>query len=124
MAILRTSDELLPELFEFLRIPSVSSGDGDPADLERGAEWVCERVREAGGEAALHDYGRNPVAVGTIRCGRPEAPHVLVYGHYDVQTVAPLGARHSRIQALSGAKSEISLFMLAVSAMRGQILNP
>jgi acetylornithine deacetylase/succinyl-diaminopimelate desuccinylase-like protein len=95
MAILRTSDELLPELFEFLRIPSVSSGDGDPADLERAAEWVCERVREAGGEAALHDYGRNPVAVGTIRCGRPDAPHVLVYGHYDVQTVAPLEAWHS-----------------------------
>ena len=96
MAILRTSEELLPELFDFLRIPSVSSGDGDPADLERAAEWVCDRVREAGGEATLHDYGRHPVAVGTIRCGRPDAPHVLVYGHYDVQTVAPLAAWHSQ----------------------------
>jgi acetylornithine deacetylase/succinyl-diaminopimelate desuccinylase-like protein len=87
---LRSTDELLAELFEFLRIPSVSSGDGDPADLRRAAEWLCARIREAGGAAAVQPTVRNPLAVGTIVCDRPDAPHVLVYGHYDVQTVAPL----------------------------------
>src|SRR5918993_2666565 len=95
MPVLRSRDVLLTELFEFLRIPSISSGDGDPADLRRAAEWVCARVRDAGGEAHIVDDYLNPLAVGTIRCGRPDAPHVLVYGHYDVQTVAPLEAWHS-----------------------------
>jgi acetylornithine deacetylase/succinyl-diaminopimelate desuccinylase-like protein len=91
MASLRTVDELLPELFDFLRIPSISSGDGDPAELLRAAEWICARVREAGGQAEVVQTRLNPLAVGTVRCGRPDAPHVLLYGHYDVQTVAPLG---------------------------------
>src|SRR5918994_1051275 len=90
MPVLRSRDALLTELFEFLRIPSISSGDGDPADLRRAAEWVCARVRDAGGEAHIVDDYLNPLDVGTIRCGRPDAPHVLVYGHYDVQTVVPV----------------------------------
>ncbi len=45
-------DQALREnLLDWLRIPSISTGGGDPADLERAAEWVCERVRAAGGEA-------------------------------------------------------------------------
>jgi acetylornithine deacetylase/succinyl-diaminopimelate desuccinylase-like protein len=93
--VLRTPAELLEELFTFIRIPSVSSGDGDAADLRRGAEWVCERVRDAGGTAEVVATARNPLAVGRIRCGRPGAPHLLLYGHYDVQTVHPLAAWES-----------------------------
>ena len=39
------------ELDEFLRIPSVSTGGGDAQALTRAAEWVCERIEGAGGEA-------------------------------------------------------------------------
>lgn len=88
----RSHDELLAELCDFLRIPSISSGDGEDADLRRAAAWVCDRVRDAGGTAEIVETARNPLAVGRIACGRPDAPHVLVYGHYDVQTVAPLEA--------------------------------
>lgn len=88
----RTTAELLEELFDFIRIPSISSGDGDDADLRRAAEWVCARVREAGGTADVLETQKNPLAVGTISCGRTGAPHLLVYGHYDVQTVAPLAS--------------------------------
>jgi acetylornithine deacetylase/succinyl-diaminopimelate desuccinylase-like protein len=88
----RTTAELLEELFEFIRIPSISSGDGDDADLLRAAEWVCARVIDAGGIAGIVETQKNPLAVGTITCGRVGAPHLLVYGHYDVQTVAPLEA--------------------------------
>src|SRR5947209_15718702 len=95
MSTARTTDALLEELFEFLRIPSISSGDGDAAELRRGAEWVCARIRDAGGEAEVLQTALNPLAVGTIRCGREDVPHLLVYGHYDVQTVAPLDAWHS-----------------------------
>ncbi len=91
----RDTAGLLEELSTFLRIPSISSGDGDEADLQRAAEWVVERVREAGGEAEVLATEGNPLAVGRFRCDLPGAPHLLLYGHYDVQTVAPLEAWHS-----------------------------
>ena len=80
---------LLDELIGWLRIPSISTGGGDPADLARAAEWVCERVRAAGGSAEAVATARNPLAVGELRANRPGAPTVLIYGHYDVQSPGP-----------------------------------
>src|SRR6202000_1576632 len=40
---------LLDEAVDWLRIPSISTGEGSPADLERAAMWVIDRVRGAGG---------------------------------------------------------------------------
>jgi acetylornithine deacetylase/succinyl-diaminopimelate desuccinylase-like protein len=72
------------ELSDLLRIPSVS---GDPAyrgDVRRAAEFVRERLREAGCEADLVETAGHPIVLG--RSPRVEgAPTVLVYGHYDVQ---------------------------------------
>jgi acetylornithine deacetylase/succinyl-diaminopimelate desuccinylase-like protein len=84
------ADALLDELVEFLRIPSISSGGGDPRDLVRAAEWACERVEAAGGEAAVVETAGNPLAVGELRSRRAGAPTVLIYGHYDVQSPDPL----------------------------------
>jgi acetylornithine deacetylase/succinyl-diaminopimelate desuccinylase-like protein len=82
--------DLLAELSEWLRIPSISSGGGDPADLGRAAAWACERVVAAGGTGeVLAGYG-NPLCVGELRARRADAPTVLVYGHYDVQSPDPL----------------------------------
>ena len=83
-------DSLLDELYAWLRIPSVSSGDGDPLDLERAARWVCDRIEEAGGTASVVPTAGNPLAVGELRSFRDDAPTVLIYGHYDVQSVAPI----------------------------------
>lgn len=77
-------------LDEFLRIPSVSSGGADPAELARAAEWVCDRVREAGGEAEQVPTPGNPLAVGRLEANDESAPTLLVYGHYDVQGGEPL----------------------------------
>src|SRR3954447_2201337 len=79
------NDALLAELTEWLRIPSISTGEGDAADLVRGAEWAAAKVRGAGGEADLVTIdGGNPLVVGDLR-GPEGAPTVLIYGHYDVQ---------------------------------------
>jgi acetylornithine deacetylase/succinyl-diaminopimelate desuccinylase-like protein len=81
---------LLDELIDWLRIPSISTGGGDPRDLERAAAWVAERVRAAGGEARLERVGDgHPLVVGELRSARPGAPTVLLYGHYDVQSPGP-----------------------------------
>jgi acetylornithine deacetylase/succinyl-diaminopimelate desuccinylase-like protein len=84
---------LLDELTDWLRIPSISTGEGDPAQLERAALWVTDRVRDAGGEAGLVTVdGGNPLAVGELRAADPGAPTVLLYGHYDVQSPGDLDA--------------------------------
>jgi acetylornithine deacetylase/succinyl-diaminopimelate desuccinylase-like protein len=88
----RSLQVLLEELYEFIRIPSISSGDGDPAHLRQAAEWIADRVRDAGGSADVLDTGANPLVVGRVSSGRPGAPRLLLYGHYDVQSVEPLDA--------------------------------
>jgi acetylornithine deacetylase/succinyl-diaminopimelate desuccinylase-like protein len=83
---------LLDDLTDWLRIPSISTGGGDPADLERAAAWVVDRVNGAGGQARVLPTAGNPLAVGDLRAAHADAPTVLVYGHYDVQSVGDLGA--------------------------------
>ncbi|WP_205699569.1 M20/M25/M40 family metallo-hydrolase [Conexibacter sp. SYSU D00693] len=79
-------EPLLDALLDWLRIPSISTGGGDPADLQRAAQWAADRVVEAGGEAELVTVdGSNPIVVGELRSDDADAPTVLVYGHYDVQ---------------------------------------
>ncbi len=77
----------LDELGEFLAIPSVSADSAHAADVRRAADWVADKVRVLGGEAEVREEGR--LVVGEI-AGPPDAPTVLVYGHYDVQPPAPL----------------------------------
>jgi acetylornithine deacetylase/succinyl-diaminopimelate desuccinylase-like protein len=88
------ADTLLDDLFDWLRIPSISTGGGDPADLERAAEWAAAKVREAGGEAELVRIdGGNPLVIGELAASTGAsagAPTVLIYGHYDVQGAEPL----------------------------------
>jgi acetylornithine deacetylase/succinyl-diaminopimelate desuccinylase-like protein len=83
---------LLDDLLDWLRIPSISTGGGDPSDLERAATWVAQRVAGAGGEGRVLATEGNPLAVGELRAAREDAPTVLIYGHYDVQSVGDLAA--------------------------------
>jgi acetylornithine deacetylase/succinyl-diaminopimelate desuccinylase-like protein len=82
----------LEELFEFLRIPSVSADPAHAADVRRAGEWVCDFVRKAGGQAELHPMAAHPLALGEIAASarNGDAPTVLLYGHFDVQPPAPL----------------------------------
>jgi acetylornithine deacetylase/succinyl-diaminopimelate desuccinylase-like protein len=89
--------EWLDELFELLRIPSVSADPAHAEDVRRAGEWVCHFVCRSGGEAELHETKKHPLAIGEIRASRngDDAPTVLVYGHFDVQPPAPLDAWES-----------------------------
>ena len=80
----------LDELKEFLRIPSVSAKSEHRDDTRRAAEWLAERMREAGLETVdVVPTEGHPVVIGEWR-GAPGAPTLLVYGHYDVQPPEPL----------------------------------
>lgn len=84
----------LGELFEWLRIPSISADPVRTPDVRAAGEWVCEYVREAGGGCELIETDAQPLAIGEIRASRDaaQAPVVLLYGHFDVQ---PPGALES-----------------------------
>jgi acetylornithine deacetylase/succinyl-diaminopimelate desuccinylase-like protein len=88
----RLDSAWLDELFEWLRIPSVSADPAHAGDVRRAGEWVCEFVCGAGGEAELVETDTHPLALGEIRAstGAAEPPTVLLYGHFDVQPPAPL----------------------------------
>ena len=83
------------ELFEFLRIPSVSARSEHTKDVAAGAEWVAKSLRSAGLDAKVHQTPGHPVVVGEWRKAGPGAPTILVYGHYDVQPAEPLDLWHS-----------------------------
>lgn len=78
------------ELFDFLRIPSVSARSEHDADTARAAEWTAAALRAAGLEATIHPTAGHPVVVGEWRGAGSGAPTMLVYGHYDVQPAEPL----------------------------------
>ncbi|HZT17662.1 MAG TPA: M20/M25/M40 family metallo-hydrolase [Gaiellaceae bacterium] len=83
--------EWFEELAEFLRIPSISADSAYAADVRRAGEWVCGRVRDAGGDCEVVDWHGQPLAIGEIRASTGgDAPTVLCYGHFDVQPPDPL----------------------------------
>jgi acetylornithine deacetylase/succinyl-diaminopimelate desuccinylase-like protein len=77
------------ELFEFLRIPSVSARSEHNVDTQRAAEWVSAAMKQIGLTAKIHPTPGHPIVVGEWR-GAPGKPTLLVYGHYDVQPAEPL----------------------------------
>lgn len=78
------------ELFEFLRIPSVSARSEHRGDTRNAAEWLADRMRDIGLETSLHDTPGHPIVLGEWRGAGDSAPTVLIYGHYDVQPAEPL----------------------------------
>ncbi|HEY7877288.1 MAG TPA: dipeptidase [Gemmatimonadaceae bacterium] len=78
------------ELFEFLRIPSVSARSEHRPDMERAAKWLATKMRVAGLATEILPTGGHPAVLGEWRGAVPGAPTVLVYGHYDVQPAEPL----------------------------------
>jgi acetylornithine deacetylase/succinyl-diaminopimelate desuccinylase-like protein len=76
-------------LFEFLRIPSVSAQPAHAGDCRDAAEWAAAHLRGSGFSAALHETGGHPVVIAE-HGGNGAGPHLLYYGHYDVQPAEPV----------------------------------
>lgn len=83
------------ELFDLLRIPSVSARSEHNADTARAAQWVADNMSNAGLRATVHPTAGHPIVVGEWRGAGPDAPTLLIYGHYDVQPAEPLELWHS-----------------------------
>jgi len=79
------------DLFEELRIPSVSTLPSHRDEVRRNCDWLADRFRSLGLDVSITDVvdGGHPVLRADWR-GAGEAPTLTVYGHYDVQPPDPI----------------------------------
>jgi acetylornithine deacetylase/succinyl-diaminopimelate desuccinylase-like protein len=82
-------DASLERLFELVRIKSISTDPGYKAQCRAAAEWLVADLKGIGFEASVRETPGHPMVVAHHE-GPAGAPHVLFYGHYDVQPVDPL----------------------------------
>lgn len=83
-------ERFLEELFDLIRIPSVSSKAENKNDMFRAAEFIRDQLLKAGADKAeVYKTDGHPVIYGEKIIG-DDKPTVLVYGHYDVQPAEPL----------------------------------
>ncbi len=81
----------LDRLFDFLRIPSISAISEHFPDCERAADWLVAELAGLGFEIAKIATPGRPMVLGAAKAKTRDAPHVLFYGHYDVQPADPPG---------------------------------
>lgn len=86
----RERERHLEELFEYLRIPSISTDPAHRDDVARCADWLLARLSEAGLATEKIATAGHPLVYGEWMGAGPSAPTVLFYGHYDVQPPDPL----------------------------------
>jgi acetylornithine deacetylase/succinyl-diaminopimelate desuccinylase-like protein len=93
--VLKTLDQnhsqALDRLFELLRIPSVSTDPAYAPQCRDAAAWCARQLAEVGFDARVVPTTGHPMVVGhSTGAARNGGPHVLFYGHYDVQPPDPL----------------------------------
>jgi acetylornithine deacetylase/succinyl-diaminopimelate desuccinylase-like protein len=119
----------LDTLFDFLRIPSISTLPESAPDMQRAARWLADAMTRVGLEdVAVMDTAGYPVVYGQWLGAGPQAPTLLFYGHYDVQPVDPVGewlsppfeptVRNNQLfcRGASDDKGQVFLFLAAVDS--------
>ena len=82
-------EKFLNELFEILRIPSISADSAYKGEVRRCAEYTAVKLKEAGADnVCLEETAGNPIVYGEKMIDSSK-PTILVYGHYDVQPSVP-----------------------------------
>ncbi len=120
----------MARLDALLRVPSISADPAHAPDMARAAELVAEEVRRAGGTAEVRAGGGHPLVVGEVPAspGHPDAPRVILYGHYDVQPPGDPAAwtsppfeptvRDGDLYARGASDDKGNLFMLVAAVQR------
>ncbi len=80
----------LERLFELIRIRSISTDPHFKDQCRDAASWLAEELRGIGFDASVRPTDGHPMVVAHDGNAPADAPHLLFYGHYDVQPVDPL----------------------------------
>jgi acetylornithine deacetylase/succinyl-diaminopimelate desuccinylase-like protein len=90
-AVLAQIDKNLPaateRLLELLRIPSVSTDPAYAEHCQSAADWLVADLERLGATVSKRETPGHPMVLGHLA---GEGPHLLFYGHYDVQPVDPI----------------------------------
>lgn len=131
-------DASLARLFELLKIRSISTDPAYKDECARAASWLADQLISIGFDASVRATTGNPMVVAHAISANanPNAPHVLFYGHYDVQPVDPLDlweddpfapkiveAEGSRRIVARGAADDKGQVMAFVEACRALMAN-
>lgn len=90
-------NESISRWMDWLRIKSISTDPTYTKDCAAAAEWCASQLRDLGFDAKVLPTGKpsgsgHPIVLATIEPAKDyKGPHVLFYGHYDVQPVDPIG---------------------------------
>lgn len=74
---------------DYVRFPSISASKTEQAGMQGAAEYVRNFIEHMGFETQLVPTPLHPIVMAT-RTGYTDAPHIVLYGHYDVQPPEPL----------------------------------
>lgn len=80
----------IARLFQLIEIPSISTDPAHAEECQRAAAWLADRLVALGFEASVRPTSGLPMVVAHGAAARRDVPHVLFYGHYDVQPVDPV----------------------------------
>lgn len=130
--VLNFADQSLPRgmdrLFEFLRFPSVGTDPQHHGDCLMAAKWLVADLTSMGFSANLRPTTGHPLVFGQFLPpgAGPATPHVVFYGHYDVQPADPLDLWDSppfspQIRASKPGRN--SIFARGASDDKGQVMT-
>ena len=89
-------EELLGELNEFLRMPSISAREDENGDFRNCAGWVAGKLEEAGAEASIMETEGHPVVFAEIGAGPNDAPLLRPLRRAAARAPGSLGERSVR----------------------------
>lgn len=85
----QNKDKFKDELFELLRIPSVSTDSSKKSEIKKAADFLIEQLKALDLDTVkTFETPGNPIVYGE-HCPHNDRPTVLIYGHYDVQPADP-----------------------------------
>ena len=114
-------DAALEDLEAILRIASISTLPEHEADITHAAEWLSGKLQKLGFDSVkIMPTAKHPIVYGEWLKAGPGSPTVIVYGHYDVQSVDPLDEWES--QPFEPEIRGDNIFARGASDMKGQLV--
>lgn len=116
---------------ELLRIPSVSADPDYAEEVKNAAQWLSDQLKGLGFSVEIQDTPGHPVVLAHHPGPNGDAPHLLYYGHYDVQPPDPVelwdtgpfeptlvDGPHGRRMVCRGAVDDKGQLMMWLEALR------
>lgn len=121
-------DGSLARLMALLRFPSIGADPRYHGDCGRAAAWLKSELDGMGIAASLRETTGQPVVIGKYapRGLSSHAPHILFYGHYDVQPAVPLDLWESppfEPQIRAGKDGRKRIYARGASDDKGQFMT-